>query len=140
MRTKVVRVRGLILHNDHILLIRRKKKGSLYYVFPGGHLEEGENDQQGLIREVKEETNLTVEVGRLLRETTNRKGHIVKIYQCSPTGVEQDVLPAVKIIGEELERNSEDNQYDLEWVHIDSFPKKRVKFAGNISIMPDILR
>jgi ADP-ribose pyrophosphatase YjhB (NUDIX family) len=140
MKSPVVRVRALIVHNDHILLIRRIKEGKKFYSFPGGHVEKGESDRDGLIREVKEETNLDIKPGELLEETRNRKGHKVKIFQCRVLGVDQAVLPEVRIVGEERERSTKDNQYHLEWVHIDSFRSKGVKFAGNVSIIPDAVR
>jgi ADP-ribose pyrophosphatase YjhB (NUDIX family) len=140
MESNTVRVRALIIHNGHILLIRRVKKGKQFYTFPGGHLEEGETDLGGLVREAKEETNLDVSVVELFKESTNRKGDIVKLFKCKVLGVPEDTLPEVRMVGEEVERSSKANQYHLEWAPIDSFPKKGVILAQNISIMPDDVR
>lgn len=67
--TKSTSVRGLILNADetHICLIRREKRGQLYYVAPGGGLEKGEDPIVGLRREVQEETGLTLEAGGIAR-------------------------------------------------------------------------
>lgn len=56
-------VRGLILSPDEesICLIRREKKGQLYYVAPGGRLEKNETPEEGLLREVREETGLRIQ-------------------------------------------------------------------------------
>ena len=49
----------IITQNDKILLIRQM---SGMWGFPKGHVEEGETEEQTAIREVKEETNIDVEV------------------------------------------------------------------------------
>jgi len=53
-------VRALLISPDQssICLIRREKKGRLYYVAPGGGLEKGESPVDGLRREISEETGL----------------------------------------------------------------------------------
>ena len=51
-------VRGIIDCGDQFALIHNMKYN--YYAFPGGGLSEGESNEEALIREVKEETGLTV--------------------------------------------------------------------------------
>lgn len=60
--SKNISVRGLILSPDSakICLIRREKRGQLYYVAPGGGLEKNEDPIIGLHREVLEETGLEI--------------------------------------------------------------------------------
>ena len=57
-RSKRPSVRGIIECNDLFALIHNTKYD--YYSFPGGGLEEGESNEEALIREVHEETGLTV--------------------------------------------------------------------------------
>ena len=53
----VIRVKALIINSkDEILLGHCHKT----YQFPGGHLEENENPEEGLKREVKEETGIEI--------------------------------------------------------------------------------
>ena len=50
-----------------LLMIQRgHEPGAGLWSIPGGRIEPGETDAEALIREMLEETNLTVEVGRLL--------------------------------------------------------------------------
>ena len=50
----------LIYHDDMILVQERTKKDWPGLTFPGGHVEKGENFIESIIREVKEETGLTI--------------------------------------------------------------------------------
>ena len=64
-----VRVRGIIIKNDQLLLIKRVRvetgKENIYYVFPGGGLENGETLEEGVKREVLEELGIDVEVEKM---------------------------------------------------------------------------
>ena len=60
-----IRVTGVMVEEDRILLLRQRA-GIRGYSLPGGTLEEGETLAEALIREMREETGLDVEVGRLL--------------------------------------------------------------------------
>lgn len=66
MRT---RVRAIIIKDENIILIKRTKKDEIYFVFPGGGVEEGETEKEALVREIKEELGLDTEVKEL---TTSR--------------------------------------------------------------------
>ena len=62
MRTEMVELTNLcmIKDGDEYLLQNRVKKDWQGYTFPGGHIEPGESIVQSAIREVKEETGLTL--------------------------------------------------------------------------------
>ena len=49
------RVRGILIKDGMIALIKRTRDGETFYVFPGGGVEEGETEEQALKREIKEE-------------------------------------------------------------------------------------
>lgn len=55
---------GIVIHNNCVLLIERRKEGKHYYVFPGGGVEIGESDQEAVVREIFEEASIVVEVER----------------------------------------------------------------------------
>ena len=50
----------MVYDKDKLLLQKRLKKDWPGYVFPGGHVEPGESIVQSVIREMKEETGLTI--------------------------------------------------------------------------------
>ena len=50
----------LVYSGDKILVQERNKKDWTGLTFPGGHVEKGENFTASVIREVKEETGLTI--------------------------------------------------------------------------------
>lgn len=56
---------AIIIKDGRILLMRRLRDGFEYYAVPGGTIEEGETSEAATIREVKEETDLDVELGKL---------------------------------------------------------------------------
>ena len=56
--------RAIIVHGDKILL--NCFGDGLYYNFPGGGIEENETAKQAVVREVMEESGLTVKVGELV--------------------------------------------------------------------------
>lgn len=61
-----VRVTGILIENDRLLVVKQRLSGSRAWSLPGGRLERGESVEQGLKREMKEETGLDVRVERLL--------------------------------------------------------------------------
>ena len=65
-----VSMKGVILQHGKVLLLR---KHSGEWDLPGGRLGEAETPKQCLIREIGEETGLTVRPGRLLHRWTRRR-------------------------------------------------------------------
>lgn len=60
--------RAIIFKEDKILLIYREKEKERYYVFPGGKIEIGENNEQCVIRECMEELGINVNVKKYIYE------------------------------------------------------------------------
>ena len=61
---------GIIEYNGKILIAQRRKDKSLggLWEFPGGKIEKGETCEQTLRREIKEEFDISVEVGSYVME------------------------------------------------------------------------
>ncbi|GAA0338002.1 NUDIX domain-containing protein [Bacillus carboniphilus] len=69
MPTHIVACGGIIEDNKgNILLVKTHHGG---WVFPGGQVEVGENLIDGLMREVKEESGIDIEVSRLIGVYSN---------------------------------------------------------------------
>ena len=60
-------VAALIFEGDRFFICRRppEKKRGLLWEFPGGKIEPGETPEQALVRECREELDITVRPGRL---------------------------------------------------------------------------
>ena len=61
--TPRIRVAAIIVDEGRLLLVKHQKEGEVYWLLPGGGVDFGESLEEALIREVKEETNLDIEVG-----------------------------------------------------------------------------
>jgi ADP-ribose pyrophosphatase YjhB (NUDIX family) len=88
-------VGAVIVEAGRVLLVRRGKepmKG--HWTLPGGLLELGESLTEGVVREAKEETGLTVEVSVLIElldrihrdETRVRYHYVIADYLCRVVG------------------------------------------------------
>ena len=98
MPTHIVAVGGITENEEgNILLVKTYHGG---WVFPGGQVEEGENLIDALIREIKEESGIDVEVSSLIgiySNTGKNKGYngvkvvptkVMMDYICTPVGGE----------------------------------------------------
>ena len=104
------RVSAIIIESEKILLMHRIKPDEDYFVLPGGSVEENENNISALIREIKEETSLEIEVEKLLWQVNDefdeRTQYIYLVSKYSGN---------LKLGSPEKERQSEDNKYILGW-------------------------
>lgn len=66
MSEKVIFTNMCMIYDDNkVVVIDRKKKDFLGITFPGGHVEIGESFTDAVIREVQEETGLTIHSPRI---------------------------------------------------------------------------
>ena len=118
-----------------ILLQKRKSNKATYagvWSITGGHVLAGENNEEAIVREIKEELNLDIENGRVTYVTTYKskkiKDDIInnKFFSIYIVQINKEELKKIKIQNEELEEiklfsmaeienilNSEDKQYKL---------------------------
>jgi 8-oxo-dGTP diphosphatase len=83
-RIHSVSVAGVVVDEaGRVLVVRRRDNG--HWEAPGGILERDETFEEGVIREVQEETGLTVEVEHLSGAYKNMDRSIVAlVYRCRP--------------------------------------------------------
>jgi len=114
-KTPLLTVDAVILYDsNHIILIKRKNppfKGE--YALPGGFVDIGETVEEACIREAKEETNINVQIKKLIgvfsKPDRDPRGHTVSVaYICEPRtknekpkaqddAAELDIIPLKKL-------------------------------------------
>ena len=78
-----------IIEKDGLYLIAQRKPGDtlgLYWEFPGGKCEEGETLEECLLREIKEELGITIQIhkkGEVLRAENAGKRVLLHSFYCS---------------------------------------------------------
>jgi cytidylate kinase len=82
-KVPVANARAICFVGDKIVLIKRVKEGREYYVFPGGHVDKGENSRYTATRELKEETNIVTDStqNRLIYKRM-QNGEMHAVYHC----------------------------------------------------------
>lgn len=79
-----VRVAGILIEDNKILLIEHIKNDKKYWLVPGGGVDWGESTAEAITREYKEETNLDIEVVKFLflSETIapDKEKHVINLY------------------------------------------------------------
>lgn len=76
------RARALIIKENSILFIKRNRAGDIYYVLPGGHVENDEHPELTVMREIKEETSLEVKLIKYLDKLVDKDNTVHHIYLC----------------------------------------------------------
>jgi 8-oxo-dGTP diphosphatase len=113
--------RGVILQNDNFLFIRRTRQNSdggidNWLSIPGGGLDPGETPKQAVVREMKEELGIAVDIKSLLAiqdVPSDESRHYY--FLCTI----REGRPHIQEESEEFERmqGKIPNTYTLEWTH-----------------------
>lgn len=78
-----VRVAGIIIEGEKVLLVSHRKDGAVYWLLPGGGVDYGESLEEALRREFLEELNIHVRVDDLamLCDSIDPEGnrHVINI-------------------------------------------------------------
>jgi len=117
-RNNGFRAGAVVIKDNKILLMHqflgpRENKGTEdFYTLPGGSWESNETLEQTCKRELKEECNLDIEVGKLIFfiDTVSR---IAFYFECTANSMD------ISLGGPEKDRMTENEQYHVEWLELD---------------------
>ena len=117
----------IVFDNDKVLLI---KHNGGHISFPKGHVEENETEEETSIREIKEETNIDVEIDNKFR----------KVITYSPKeGVTKDVVFFIgKAISDDLKIDPNE-LLEAKWVNTKD-AKDYFKYQETIDVYEEALR
>lgn len=113
-------VRAIIIENGKLLMMHRNKYGSQYYTLVGGRMNDDETPEQALVREVREETGLTLTTARLVYIEEHQPPYNEQyIYLCE---VAPNQGASIQAYSEEAEMNQyQMNVHELAWIGKQSF-------------------
>lgn len=118
---RTVRYQAAIIHEGSILLVKQRlESGYEWWNVPGGGIEAGETEEQCIVREVKEETNLDVKVERLLIDGPSHRHspyRYFKTFLCTPIG--------------SAARPDEAESIDVKWFDLDDEAGLSMEFLNN---------
>lgn len=108
MRQSII---AAIFNQDNTQVLAIKRRDVPVWVLPGGALDPGENPEEGIIREVLEETGLNVSIKRkvALYTPVNKLGTTTHLFECS-------INSGKPVIGEETA--------DIGFFPIEQLPKR----------------
>jgi len=95
---KIIKVAAaVIIKNNKILIAKRKNSlcGNLGWEFPGGKVEPEETFQQCLVREIKEEFDVVIDVGNFIADSKYKiKNKIIHLNAFEAVILSGNVIPA----------------------------------------------
>ncbi len=116
IRINNIQCRGFVVKDNKILVMYRKKNDEEYYVFPGGHMRQGEQPEDTVIREIEEETTVKCTIQKKAYEITDyaktNKPQIEYYFVCNY------ISGTPKLSGEESRRSTQDNFYQPIWIEL----------------------
>jgi len=135
-------VEGYVIKDNSVLLVYHKKIGM--WLPPGGHIEKHETPEEALVREIKEETGLEVEIINQVKP--DKKFSVRLLYQPTHIQLEDikgthyhiDLIYLCRVKGGELHSNQEIEDlrfFDIEEINkFDNIPEEKyfaTRFLNN---------
>jgi 8-oxo-dGTP pyrophosphatase MutT (NUDIX family) len=109
-------VRAIVVHDNHVLVMKRNKFGKHFYALVGGGIDPGEEPEAALLREVREEAELKVTDPRLVIVQDAGVFGEQYIYLCEYVAG----TPALAADSEEAQDNAAGlNLYEPLWLPVD---------------------
>lgn len=100
---KIIRIAAAIIMDGKGRLLLVRKRGTAFFMQPGGKIEPGEDAQSALIRELREELNIEfmpdelTAIGEFTDIAANEPGYLLHACMFSTKNCIQEVRPAAEI-------------------------------------------
>lgn len=100
---KIIRIAAAIIMDGKGRLLLVRKRGTAFFMQPGGKIEPGEDAQSALIRELREELNIELTsdeltaIGEFTDIAANEPGYLLHACMFSTENCIQEVRPAAEI-------------------------------------------
>ncbi|MGF7228788.1 MAG: NUDIX domain-containing protein [Candidatus Saccharibacteria bacterium] len=113
-------VRALVVRDGYLLVMYRNKFGQEYYTLPGGSVNPNEAPMHALLRQINEETSLTIVNPRLvITDDAGDPFGMQYVYLCQYVGGEPKLSPTseeakITALGQNL--------YSPQWLPLHSLP------------------
>lgn len=115
---KRVSTRAVIFKNNELVVFKRRKNGEEYYSLPGGGLENYEDMESCVLREIEEEYSCKSKIlGYLGRREDNNS---VQYY------FHLELFGNPILGGEEKDRNCKENQYTIVYIPLESIKNSKI--------------
>ena len=135
-----LRVYGLLIHNNAVLVTDEQRGGFPMTKFPGGGLEKGEGLSACLKREFIEELNIEIDLNTfyyvndfLQVSVFNPKDQLLSFYYLEST----NQLDAIKIAA--TKRDLKDGEQDFRWVKLSELSSNQFTFPVD-KVVCDMLK
>ncbi|URO01198.1 NUDIX domain-containing protein [Leclercia adecarboxylata] len=98
-----IRIAAAVIMDEKGRLLLVRKRGTLFFMQPGGKIEPGEDAQSALVRELREELNIEITpeeltpLGEFTDIAANEPGHQLHACMFRTANWIQDVQPAAEI-------------------------------------------
>lgn len=110
--------RAIIQKDGKILVCKNIKKNNDYYYLPGGHVEMGEPANKALIRELKEELNLSVNEASFI-------GTVENVYS-EEDETHHEIILVFNVIADNVEDKSNEDHLGFFFFGKDQFQKETI--------------
>jgi 8-oxo-dGTP diphosphatase len=112
------RAAGIIIHDDQLLVIYRKKNDTQYYTFPGGTVEHCESTESCALREIFEETSIHATIKNLVYQVEIHHNDTIK-YEYFYFADYISGTPKLQSGSIEAARSSNNNIYRPMWMPLE---------------------
>ena len=123
----------MIINNKGKILLQKRKGSKLwpgYYALPAGHIDEGENQYDALIREAKEELGINIDIKNITKSYVVLRRNYFKIDN-------KQLEPYIDYYFEILKYDGipkiveEDKCDELIWADINDLPEPFINYEGD---------